>query len=117
MVQQVPVLDVNDAALRDGVLCRRHVHLDEVVVDVDGRRVGRRRRLNRRNVGRDADVDTEKRRRRFAVGSVFWHRWVWTCETSKSAIYRGRVFTDFTEIPIHRIPVTSKFILILIPQN
>ena len=98
MVQQVPVLDVNDAALRDGVLCRRHVHLDEVVVDVDGRRVGRRRRLNRRNVGRDADVDSEKRRRRFAVGSVVWHRWVWTCTTSTSAISRGIGIIDQLEI-------------------
>ena len=76
VVQQVPVLDVDDAALRDGVLRRRHVHLDEVVVDVDGRRVGRRRRLNRRDVGRDAGA--EKRRRCFGVGSVVRHRWVRT---------------------------------------
>ena len=86
VVQQVPVLDINDAALRDRVLGRRHAHLDEVVVDVDGRRVVRRRRLDRRRVGRCADV--EKRRRCFVVGSILRHRWIRTCK-SMALVWRN----------------------------
>ena len=64
VIQQVPVLDINDASLSDRKLCRRKVvHLEHggghrVVVDVDGRRV-------RRRVGHRGRVRAQKSCRTF----------------------------------------------------